>query len=220
MKCFLIITFAMMFLGACSQSLPVESKVGLYEEALLRTRNVFIADRNIDIGNPLNIDFYQEYPGQLVELVFKTQKMNSSFYTVQNSDQTAIFQLRKDLDEVNLGLLKIEFDGVDVTNCIVAECNSTKCVGQETDLTGFSGSLEVDGIYLNLTKMSQSSNLDCSGLDLSIGETVHRISFKEVGTSKINVLHGARLTAQIVVFNRTHKPQDILNVVQNEVLKK
>lgn len=197
---------------ACSEAPPPPSPPASYKEALLRSRNVYTISKNMDGYNSISLQFYQQYEGQLIELNFSSSKMNSSYYTVVNADPSSRINLQKTPPAIRLGLLKIELDGVDITSCAVAECNSGSCTGSEEPITNFNGDVSTNSFFLNLSKMANSTSRACSGMDLSQADKVHTLTFKEMGNSG-SMLKGAHLNAQVIVYNRSNIPSDINQIL-------
>ncbi len=207
MKKFIAILF--LSLGCSETPTPVSSNPNMLKEALLRSRNVYMLDRNIDYHNPAKISFYQQFADQLIEINFQTQSMNDSQFSVVNSDLSLMEQHL--VSDIHLGELDIILDGQNITACVIDECNATNCLGTETVLTSISGDKSTAAVFLNLTKMSQSDLPSCSGLNFSQADVFHTIIFKE-STLVTTSLKGARLKAQVLVYNRTNKPEDINNI--------
>jgi len=173
-----------------------------YKEALLRSVNSYSVNRNLDKNNSLNIYFEVPVEGQLVELNFETLPMNTYYYTVNNSSSEPL-----SISQVVLGELSVVLNEVDITNCLVQECNETSCHGGSSGITKFEGSMNTLKMYLNLTKISAKP--ECN-IVLKNNQT-NRITFNEVSDNPLE-FKGARLNAQVLVYNRTYKVEDILNL--------
>lgn len=195
-----LLLFMTLIVVGCSEPSIVEDKTALYREAILRTRDTYHLDTNVDGGNEATLAFATDFSGQLVEVNFSTKPMNSAFYTLVNTDAK-----KHTIDEVRFSELKIAFNGADITECLVAECNATKCHGLDTPRENFSGDLSTHNLSLNLSKLA----LSCSGLSFSPEGQLNQLTFSESSETGLSTSRGGRLVAQVVVYKRAYRPQDM-----------
>ncbi len=198
-----------LFLVACSQSQnEIVVTAEKYKEALLRTRQVHQVDENIDSNNPIEIVFSSDFTDQLIEVHLEAKNMNSSFYTLVNSDSLVSLNETNKISSISLGELKVSLDGQDITACLLAECNETFCDGGDGSRTSFNGNFKADKVFLNLSKIDLKSTPECSSININSGS--HTLKLEEIGSSGSN-LKGARMMVQVIKYNRTYSPENILN---------
>lgn len=201
MRILWIVCFTLLI--GCSQDNQTGRTIEFYKDVLLRTVQSYSIDRNLDSDNPVQIDFFYKFEGQLAELVLETSQMNSFYYSIVNSDSA-----KKIISIPSLGQLKVELNGNDITSCIVSECNQTKCVDQASDISSLTGNFAIARMYLNLSKIKSS----CSGVSFTPGE-MNSLKLFENGSSASQI-KGARIRAQVLVYNRPYKVQDIQNLFE------
>ena len=182
-----------------------ELTVNQMKDVLLKNRTVYSVDRNLDQNNPIEIKFEKNFADQLIEFNFETKKMNTAIFKVINSS------LSKSLPDISvtLGEMKISLDDNDITACVISECNQTQCDGTGA-LTDISENMNTGKIYLNLSKMDQNTSTACTNLNLETVNAVHSLKLEEIGGRD----KGARVFAQVVVYNRTYFPENIMNVFE------
>ena len=204
----LVITIFLTIL--CSCSMPPEDSINLsalYKEAFWKTKRVSTIDMNVDENNDVTLEFFLDYPGQLVEVRLKTSKFSTTFYTLNNNGTSVG---TKFLPQISFVDLQIELNGTNITSCLLKECNDTKCTGSSSSLLSFSGNIATDEIYLNLSKLDKLTSSECSPLVVN-ENGINRLVFKENFSGPLGKKTGGRLSAQVIVYNRTYDVADIQN---------
>lgn len=212
-KCLVLLLF---FLISCSDQGHVNQKENAYKEALLRTRNAFSVDKNIDSNNPLKIQFYLDDDKQLVEVNFKLKRMNSSFITLANSVGQNLRKSSLAAGQIPIGSLKLKLNGVDVTACAIRECNRHNCLGNTEEIQSFSGEISTELVYINLSNMVESEDEACTNVVFNGPDGIQTLIFEHLpilGTGT-GTGGGARLLSSVYVYNRPNNPKDIINFLQ------
>lgn len=198
--------FAFLVFASCSQQTSIDDNTAYYKEAVLRTRDVYQIDKNIDGGNPASIEFLTDFPGQLIEINFKIEEMNSVFYTLNNGNWTTPPPVRNKNKQISE--LKIELNGVDITACLLEECNSTSCHGSPTPITEFKDNVSTENLFINLAKVLKSTSVNCNTAELVSEGSVNSLVFKEATVPNLPTSRGGRLVAQVLIYKRPHTPDD------------
>lgn len=198
-------------LASCSKETVTED-VNAYKEAILRTKNVYSISKNLDKNNPIELKYNTSFGNQLVEFNIEAAKMNNAFISVVNGDTGSKKKRRKirPKHDVLLAQLKISIDGIDVTQCLISECNKTNCANSDTVLEKFSGEFNTKKMYLNLTKIEKENSEDqdfCIPEGLVSGNSIHILKIEEAGTGFV----GAYIKAQVISYNRTFNINSISN---------
>jgi hypothetical protein len=205
--CAIMIVLVVGCTGPEAPSIPGGSEKGKYKEAFLKSKNVNSFERNIDEKNSLSMDFQIDFPGQLIEFRFEASKIYTPVFLLRNgqANQSAG-------RDIHLGELKIELNGNDITSCVLNECNETKCTGTSKTLAKFSGDLNTDSVYINLSKISLKNAPDCAGITLSPG--ISNITFKENSHGTMGSPFGAYISTQVISYNRPYLISDIQDVLE------
>lgn len=214
MKQKVVLLIISILLASCQQSDVIEADdVNALKEALLRTRSVYSIQTNVDKNNPAKIYFESYFDNQLIEINFEAKKMANQDITILNNAQGANQNIESKI--TISGDMRIKANGIDITSCVINYCSDLKNNCQEQagsfPSTTLSGNFDTNRIYVNLEDLREDEA--CSNFTIKRNGQMNVISFHEEKMDiNPNNAYGAKINAQVIVYNRTYKAKDIKNI--------